>query len=103
MEVESIAAANRRIGEVKRKMSALGTPNLGAIDEYARVSERYEYLCSQRDDVLHAKGELETIVGDITREMTEIFVREFARINEYFGATFTGDVRRRQGVFGARG
>ena len=32
---------------------------------------------------------LETIVGDITREMTEIFVREFARINEYFGATFT--------------
>ena len=70
-------------------MSALGTPNLGAIDEYARVSERYEYLSSQRDDVLHAKTELETIVGDITREMTEIFVREFARINEYFGATFT--------------
>ncbi len=89
VEVESIAAANRRIGEVKRKMSSLGTPNLGAIDEYARVSERYEYLCSQRDDVLHAKTELETIVGDITREMTEIFVREFARINEYFGATFT--------------
>ena len=89
VEVESIAAANRRIGEVKRKMSSLGTPNLGAIDEYARVSERYEYLCSQRDDVLHAKGELETIVGDITREMTEIFVREFARINEYFGASFT--------------
>ena len=89
VEVESIASANRRIGEVKRKMSALGTPNLGAIDEYARVSERYEYLSSQRDDVLHAKTELETIVGDITREMTEIFVREFARINEYFGATFT--------------
>ena len=89
VEVESIASANRRIGEVKRKMSALGTPNLGAIEEYARVSERYEYLASQRDDVLHAKTELETIVGDITREMTEIFVREFARINEYFGATFT--------------
>ncbi|MFQ8767106.1 MAG: hypothetical protein ACLR8U_11835 [Oscillospiraceae bacterium] len=89
VEVESIASANRRIGEVKRKMSALGTPNLGAIEEYARVSERYEYLASQRDDVLHAKTELETIVGDITREMTDIFVREFARINEYFGATFT--------------
>ncbi len=89
VEIESIPSANRRIGEVKRKMSALGTPNLGAIDEYARVSERYEYLSSQRDDVLHAKTELETIVGDITREMTEIFVREFARINEYFGATFT--------------
>ncbi len=89
VEVESMAAANRRIGEVKRKMSGLGTPNLGAIEEYARVSERYEYLTGQRDDVLHAKGELEAIVDDITREMTEIFVREFARINEYFGATFT--------------
>ena len=89
VQIESIAGANRRIGEVKRKMSGLGTPNLGAIDEYERVSERYAYLTSQRDDVLHAKGELETIVGDITREMTEIFVREFAHINEYFGATFT--------------
>ena len=82
MEVESIPSANRRIGEVKRKMSALGTPNLGAIDEYARVSERYEYLASQRDDVLHAKTELETIVGDITREMTEIFVMR-DRINRF--------------------
>ena len=89
MEVESIASANRRIGEVKRKMSALGTPNLGAIDEYARVSERYEYLASQRDDVLHARGELESIVSSITNEMTDIFVREFGRINEYFGQTFT--------------
>ena len=87
--VESLPAANRRIGEVRRKISALGTPNLGAIDEYARVSERYEYLRAQRDDVLHAKQELENIVGSITAEMTEIFVREFARINEYFAATFT--------------
>ena len=36
-EVESIPAANKRITELRRKISALGTPNLGAIDEYARV------------------------------------------------------------------
>ena len=36
-----MAAGNRRIGELKRKIAALGTPNLGAIDEYARVNERY--------------------------------------------------------------
>ena len=89
IEIESTAAANRRIGELRRKISALGTPNLGAIDEYARISERYEYLTGQRDDVLHAKSELEHIVGSITDEMTTIFVREFARINEYFGKTFT--------------
>mgnify|MGYP004562947999 CR=1 FL=1 len=89
VEIESLAAANKRIAEVRRKISALGTPNLGAIEEYARVSERYEYLASQRDDVQHAKKELEAIIGSITTEMTEIFVREFARINEYFGHTFT--------------
>ena len=88
VEIESLSAANKRITEVRRKISALGTPNLGAIDEYARVSERYEYLTAQRDDVQHAKSELENIVASITMEMTEIFVREFARIDEYFGKTF---------------
>ena len=89
VQIESLTAANKRIGEVRRKISALGTPNLGAIDEYARISERYTYLTSQRDDVLKAKSELEAIVGSITTEMTEIFVREFARIDDYFGKTFT--------------
>ena len=87
--VESIPAANKRIGELRRKISALGTPNLGAIEEFARVNERYEYLTGQRDDVLHARGELENIVKSITGEMTDIFVREFGKINEYFGQTFT--------------
>ena len=88
-EVESIPAANKRITELRRKISALGTPNLGAIDEYARVNERYTYLTGQRDDVLHARGELEHIIQSITGEMTEIFVRELEKINEYFGKTFT--------------
>ncbi|MCI8525840.1 MAG: chromosome segregation protein SMC [Oscillospiraceae bacterium] len=86
--LESAAAAGKEIAALKRRISALGTPNLGAIDEFARVNERYEYLSAQRDDVLHAKAELEEIIGSITREMTEIFAREFARINEYFGKTF---------------
>jgi len=88
VEVESLASANRRISELKRKITGLGTPNLGAIDEFARVSERYDYLTSQRDDVLHSKKELEEIVRTITREMKDIFVREFGRINTYFGETF---------------
>ena len=87
-EVESIAAGNRRIGELKRKIAALGTPNLGAIEEYARVNERYTYLSTQRDDVLTSKRELENIIRGITQEMTTIFVAEFAKINEYFGKTF---------------
>ena len=88
-EIESMAAASKKITELKRKISALGSPNLGAIDEFARVNERYTYLTGQRDDVLHAKKELENIVRTITEEMTVIFVREFEKINEHFGQTFT--------------
>lgn len=87
-EIESVAAGNRRIGELKRKIAALGTPNLGAIEEYARVNERYTYLAEQRDDVLTSKRELESIIRDITKEMTTIFVSEFQKIDHYFGETF---------------
>ena len=88
-EIESVAAAQKRSGELKRKISALGTPNLGAIDEFARVNERYTSLTEQRDDVLTSKRDLEGIIGDITKQMTEIFTTEFAKINRYFGETFT--------------
>ena len=87
-EIESITAGNRRIGELKRKIAALGTPNLGAIEEYARVNERYTYLAVQRDDVLTSKRELEGIIRDITKEMTTIFVTEFQKIDHYFGQVF---------------
>ena len=87
-EIESVAAGTRRIAELKRKISSLGTPNLGAIDEFARVNERYMYLTVQRDDVLGAKKDLEGIIKEITQQMTDIFVTEFAKINEYFGKVF---------------
>ena len=87
-QIESIAAGNRRIAELKRKISGLGTPNLGAIEEFARVNERYSYLAGQRDDVLTSKRELEIIIKDITKEMTTIFVEEFQKIDHYFGQTF---------------
>ncbi|MGM9640043.1 MAG: chromosome segregation protein SMC [Faecousia sp.] len=89
VELESVAAANRHIAELKRKIAAIGTPNLGAIDEYARVNERYSYLAGQRDDVLTAKRELESIIRGITTEMTTIFVNEFNKIDRYFQQTFT--------------
>ena len=89
VEIESLSAAQKRIGELRRKMNALGHPNIGAIEEFQRVNERYEYLSGQRDDVENSQKELQKIVGDITGEMTEIFAVEFKKINEYFGQTFT--------------
>jgi chromosome segregation protein len=81
VEMESVMAAQKRTAELKRKINALGHPNIGAIDEYARVNERYEYLTGQRDDVLTSKKDLEGIIADITAQMTDIFSTEFAKIN----------------------
>ena len=87
--IESRPKAARRISELRREMTGLGNPNIGAIDEYKRVSERWEFLTGQRDDVEKAKAELVGIIADITEEMRAIFSREFAAINESFKRTFT--------------
>ena len=86
--IESLTAANRRVAELRRAIHALGTPNLGAIEESKRIGERYDYLTEQRDDITKAKNELLTIIRDITHQMEEIFVREFAAINDCFRETF---------------
>ena len=88
IELESVPKANRRIGELKRDIAALGTPNIGAIEEYDRVNTRYTYLTDQRNDVEKAKGELETIIGEITAEMTNIFAEQFKLLSESFQTTF---------------
>ena len=88
MELESVPRASRRIGELKRDISALGNPNIGAIEEFDRVNARYTYLSDQRSDVEKAKGDLEGIIGGITGEMTRIFGQQFQLLNESFQATF---------------
>ncbi|MCI8870814.1 MAG: chromosome segregation protein SMC [Lawsonibacter sp.] len=88
VEIESAPKAARRISELKRSISGLGSINLGAIEEFDRVNERYTYLTDQRDDVERSKTELEGIISDITGEMKTIFAREFQVINEAFGQTF---------------
>ena len=89
LEIESIPKASRRIAELRKGISALGSVNVGAIEEFERINERYTYLSGQRDDVQRAKGELERIIAGITAEMRTIFAREFKIINEAFGQTFT--------------
>ena len=87
-ELESHAKATRRIAQLKREMRDLGSVNLGAIDEFQRVSERYDYLTGQRADVLSAKADLTGIIDGITAEMETIFGQQFARINTAFSETF---------------
>ena len=86
--VEKPGAANRRISELHQAIARLGTPNFGAIEEYARVSERYEFLTAQRDDVEQAKKEIQQIIREVTTQMKDVFETQFALINESFRETF---------------
>ena len=88
MELESIPKATRRIGELNREIKSLGTPNIGAIEEFDRVNTRYTYLSEQRTDVEKAKEELTGVIDEITRQMTEIFAQQFRLLNESFQETF---------------
>jgi len=86
--IESIAEAQRRISALRKEISALGVPNIGAIDEFERVNTRYTFLTAQRDDVENARNELLGIINEITAKMREIFLREFEIINVSFEKTF---------------
>ena len=86
--VENLQKANKEISDLRRQMNALGTPNLGAIEEYERVNTRYEFLREQRDDVEKAKSELIGVIRDITHDMETIFVERFRRIDDCFRDTF---------------
>ena len=88
IELESVAKAARRIAELNRSIKALGTPNIGAIEEYDRVNTRYTYLSEQRTDVEKAKEELLGVIEEITKQMTVIFAEQFRLLNESFQQTF---------------
>ena len=86
--LDSLQKTNKEIAELRRQLGALGTPNLGAIEEYERVSERYNFLTSQRDDIDKSKKELLVIINDITSEMVTVFIDKFNQINKAFQETF---------------
>ena len=88
MELESLPKTNRRIGELRREISSLGTPNIGAIEEFDRVNTRYEYLTGQRNDVEKAKNDLLGVIAEITGEMQRIFKEQFGIIDASFRETF---------------
>ena len=60
-----------------------------AIEEYKEVSERYEFMKTQIDDVESSRAELLALIGDLTGKMSERFREQFDRINSIFGQTFS--------------
>ena len=80
--------ARRRLSAAKAAIKALGNVNVGAIDEYREVSERYTFLSGQVDDVEKSKAELTRIITDLTDSMSRQFRERFAEINRIFSETF---------------
>ena len=80
--------ANRELNSIKNKMKALGSVNLEAIDEYAEVSKRYEFMKAQLGDVVKSKNELEKLIDELTENMKVIFSESFNKINDNFKKIF---------------
>ncbi|MBQ3005204.1 MAG: hypothetical protein IJD88_04675, partial [Clostridia bacterium] len=69
--IEDYAAARARLNELKAKIRALGSVNVGAIEEYKEVSERYEFLSGQLADIEKSRAELDKIIAELTHKMVE--------------------------------
>lgn len=81
-------AAASQLAEKKNAIKSLGNVNVGAIDEYSALKERYDYLKEQLEDLGASKEELEKIIQSIDAEMERMFTDAFNQINQYFGETF---------------
>ncbi len=86
--LEDIPKAQRTLQEIKNKIRALGSVNVGAVEEYKEVSERYEYMSVQIGDIEKSKEELTKLIEELTGKMAERFREQFRRINNNFTETF---------------
>lgn len=74
--------------EVRNNMKNLGTVNVNAIEEYKEVSERYEFLKTQHDDLVIAAENLEQIILELDTGMRKQFNEKFADIRAEFDKVF---------------
>ena len=86
--IEDVGQSQKRLNELKGKIKALGTVNVAAVEEYKEVSERYAFMNAQVADVEQSRDELKRLIGDLTRQMRELFIERFKQINTNFLQTF---------------
>lgn len=80
--------ARNKVSNLKRDIKDLGIVNLGAIEEYDRVSVRYEFLVKQKEDLTKAENTLLEIIEEMDEVMESEFKVTFDIINKHFGETF---------------
>ena len=74
--------ARKKVKLIKLAIEELGTVNLGAIEEYERVSERYEFLNTQETDLEEAKDTLYQVIEEMDEEMKKRFSDTFSAYSQ---------------------
>ena len=84
-----LAAGDRRVGEIRREIRAMGPVNVTAVEDYRACRERYDELSGQRNDLLKAQEDLQGIIATLQRQMERQFMENFRLMQEYFAETFS--------------
>ena len=87
-EFSSLPEIRRQIEDLKGKIKALGNINVNAIEDYKEVSERYEFMRTQHEDLVNAQAELEKIIEELDTGMRRQFDEKFREIRAEFDKVF---------------
>lgn len=87
LEIDEDIARNK-VSVLRKKVKDIGMVNINAIEEYDRVSERYEFLIKQKEDLINAEHTLLEIINDLDDVMKEDFLKTFKLIQGNFTDTF---------------
>lgn len=84
----NLTKIKNKIQIIRKNISSLGHVNINAIEDYKEVKERFDYLNSQKNDLIKAKDDLYNIIKDIIATMEIQFEKEFSDIRKLFKETF---------------
>jgi chromosome segregation protein len=87
-EVISSTNIKKDISNIKEEIRKMGNVNVNAIEEYKEVSERYEFLKKQHDDLIEAEDALKKIISDLDEGMRQQFEEGFKDIQREFDKAF---------------
>ena len=87
-EDEKPSEIRRHANELKAAIKNLGPVNVNSIEEYKDVSERYEFLNGQYEDLKKAEESLVGIINDLDNGMRKQFLAEFDAIQKEFNVVF---------------
>lgn len=81
--------SDRRAAELQGQIRALGTVNVGAMEEYAETKARVDDLTAQQQDLKRAEMDLRELIERLLIQMRSTFVENFSKMQGYFAETFT--------------